>query len=55
MKEPSSPEACVLPDGRVGVFVGGRYAFLSAEEARAFAERLDVVVGEAETRHGAVP
>lgn len=55
MKESSLPEACMLPDGRVGVFVGGRYAYLPVAEARAFVEKLVRIVTEAEALMGASP
>lgn len=53
VQQPIRPEACVLPDGRVGVFVGARYAALPIDVARDFAELIAKVVAEAEARIGA--
>ena len=38
---PLRPEVCTLPSGRIGVFLGADYKFLTREAAQALRDKLD--------------
>lgn len=42
------PDACAIPDGRVGVFIGGAYRFMSISAARALLEKISEAITKAE-------
>lgn len=44
------PQTCVLPDGRVGIFIGGAYRYLTPEQAEAFAREVLERIAEAKER-----
>lgn len=41
------PHCCETTDGRIGIFLGGAYRFLSIEAAEKFALELDRLIGHA--------
>jgi len=46
------PLVSTMPDGRVGVFVGPDYAFLSVAQAEALRDALDASIREQKLREG---
>ena len=44
------PETCVIPDGRIGIFLGGGYRYLTQEQAEAFASEILKRVKESKER-----
>ena len=47
------PAAAALPDGRVGLFIGGAYRMVPPDMAREFAQRVIAAADEIEQRTGA--
>jgi hypothetical protein len=47
------PEVCRTPDGRIGVFMGTAYRYMSLDVARRHIENLQAVVEDAERMIGA--
>lgn len=47
----SRPEACAMPDGRVGLFVGGNYKLMDVATARILLDQFERAVREAESRN----
>lgn len=44
------PYCCVVTDGRVGIFLGGGYRFLTTEAAEKFIAELEACIAEAKER-----
>ena len=52
MVDAARPQVTTLDDGRIAVFVGGRYAYLPLEAARAFSADLRRAVRDADRAKG---